>query len=211
MVSCATVASKKDIITIRKFLSITPRGKLDKKLVQALRSVNDIFAGFIFQRKEFIQYTPYKITVQNLRAKNQWSQGQYVAINNANGTLTLKLNYKKLLALKEFPVMALVWVIFHEFRHKIQLHHKAIQSVINYPNWAKFNEFMQKEYGKNQDLINHVFHELNPAEVDANIFACEMTGLAFNGNAFNITDQSLSLLQQNLSTSKQSRKKLRKK
>jgi len=185
---------KKDIIQRRKFLSITPKGKLDKKIIAALRQVNDIFAERIFNRREFIQYTPYKITVCNLHPKNQWTQGQYVAINNSNGSLTLKLNYKKLLALKELPVMALAWVIFHEFRHKIQLYDKNIQSVINYPNWAKFCEYMMKETGKTQDLIDHVLHEINPAEVDANIFACEMTGFKFNGNAFNITDQSLNLL-----------------
>ncbi len=146
------------------------------------------------KRPDLFKHTPYRISLFPLVEKNEWTGGDYVAIEQKDGTLELYLAFEKIKQYESFPIHSLVWVLFHEFRHKIQQSNEQISSVLKFPNWNNFNTYMQKTIKKSEDLINHIFHELNPAEVDANIFACEMTGGKFNGNAFNITPDSLKKL-----------------
>ncbi len=164
-----------------------------------LNEVGILFSYLIFTLKpEYVQHLPYKVIVKSLVNKNQFTTGSYVAINKNNGTLDLHLAFEKIPTGKDFfgsgAGYKLVWVLAHEFRHKIQRNDERIQSVLNYPNWKNFNVFMQKQYKQSQDTIDHIFHELNPAEIDANIFASELTGIKFNGTAFDINDQLLGLL-----------------
>lgn len=169
-----------------------------ENIQDSMHSLNTLFFQLIdMYRPDLFQYLPYKIEMMELVEKNQWTSGTYVAINRPDGTLELHLNYTKLSdpeQFPKFPTEALLWVIMHEFRHKVQLNDEALRSVLEFPNWKNFNEFMQNHFIKNEDLINHIFHELNPAEVDANTFASEMTGIKFKGNAFNIDSDSLKLL-----------------
>ncbi len=171
---------------------------IPQNLIGAFLDLNGLFTELIdTYRPDLIKYLPYKVEVKELVAKNKWTSGTYVAINNPDGTLSLHLNYDKLSdpeLYPKFPTEALLWVLMHEFRHKVQLNEPALLSMLEFPNWKNFNEFMQKAYNKDEDFINHIFHELNPAEVDANMFACEMTGVKFNGNAFNIDAESIALL-----------------
>ncbi len=171
--------------------------RIAQRLEDYFEEVNLLFSHILFTKKpEYISpYCPYDIIVYNLHVKNQWTEAStFILINRDDGILEFHINYTKLLALKELPSLHTVWLLFHEFRHKIQLSDERIQSVINYPNWENFKKYMMEITGKDEDLINHIFHEINPAEVDANIFACEMTGGKFNGNPFDINDQSLGLL-----------------
>lgn len=164
-------------------------------IVNELNNVNHLFSFLLeYKKPELIKYTPYKVIISELIPKNQWTEGNYVAIEQEDGSLHLQLSFTKIMALESFPTIKLTWVLFHEFRHKIQLMDENIKSVIDFPNWINFRKFMEKETNKSEDLVNHIFHELNPAEVDANIFACEMVGKKYSGSAFDITDNSLLLL-----------------
>ncbi len=169
--------------------------EIDERFTAWLRLVNVLFSSTLLTNKpELIKYCPYEVRVNQLIEKNEWTTGHYTAVENDDGTLDLSLNFKKLFALDELPTNKMVWVLFHEFRHKIQLYDEQIKSVIEHSNWLNFKIYMMHKTGKDEDFINHIFHELNPAEVDAHIFACQMTGIKFTGTAFDITDEKLQLL-----------------
>ncbi len=179
----------------KKRLIFTNIREFDPMITDHLHEINLLFSYILsVKRPDLFKHTPYRITLFNLSKSNQWTGGDYVAVNMDDGTLKLHLAIHKLICYSEFPIYQLVWVLFHEFRHKIQLTDDLIKSVIGFPNWENFKKYTKKQTGKSEDLINHIFHELNPAEVDANIFACEITGCKFSGNAFNITKDSLKLL-----------------
>jgi hypothetical protein len=200
---------KKNIVTYHKELKQKKYKfncvdfRFPKKLIYIWQhNLNDVAILFSYLIKklkpEYIQYLPYKVTVKKLVNKNQFTTGQYVAVNKNNGTLDLHLAFEKIPPGDDFfssgAGYKLVWVLAHEFRHKIQLNDERIQTVLDYPNWENFNIFMQNKFNQSQDTIDHVFHELNPAEVDANIFACELTGIKFNGTKFDINNDLLKLL-----------------
>jgi hypothetical protein len=182
----------------KKLLTIKRATKYGKEIRENMNEANLLFSYLLLEKfPQYKKYTPYTVNLFDLVPKNEYTSGTYVAINKDNGELDLYLSFKKIKSeCKQFPIYTLIWVLFHEFRHKIQLHDNEIKSVINYPNWRNFNAFMQKEYKKSEDTINHIFHELNPAEVDANIFACEVTKIRFNGNLFNINKDALKSLNQ---------------
>lgn len=175
--------------------SFTANDKEREQLIKNLNEVNLLFSYILSKKRcDLFKHLPYKITLSNLVQKNIWTSGDYVAVEQPDGSLLLSLAFHKILAYKKFPIYSLVWVLFHEFRHKIQLKDEKIKSVLDFPNWNNFKEYIKKQTGQSDDLINHIFHEIIPAEVDANIFACEMTGGLFAGNVFNITPDSLLLL-----------------
>jgi len=162
--------------------------------------VKRMFFYILEKRPDLASNLPYTVDISELEIKNVWTErATYIAIDNADGTLSISLNYKKVLSAMEESFEGVqatfLWVLFHEFRHKIQTKSELIKSVIHHGNWGKFNEFMQEKFNKSQDDIDHVFHELNPCEVDAHIFACEMTGLLFKGTLFDLTDDTLKLLE----------------
>ncbi len=189
--------------TVKKYLKITNIDALEGNLQDALNDMNAIFSFLLeTKRPDLICHTPYVITVRNLIEKNQWTKGTCVAISEDDGTLNLQLSFAKLAERERFPVMMLIQILFHEFRHKVQLYDENVKSVIAFPNWNNFVKHMMEKTGKSEDLINHIFHELNPAEVDAHIFASEMTGVKFNGNSFSITEESLKLLEKEKKSNK---------
>lgn len=165
------------------------------RMIRELEKVNFLFSACVdFNNPKLRKYLPYKIFVKELIQKNDWTKGDYVAVENEDGSLNLYLNFKSLLPMYEFPTFKLVWVIFHELRHKIQMNDNIIKSVINYTNWVNFKKFIIVKFNIDEDLVNHIFHELNPCEIDAHIFACENTGIKFSGTAFDINDEKLSLI-----------------
>lgn len=168
---------------------------IDLKIMQGLREVNSVFSLILNEkRKDLLKYVPYVVNVSELVEENEWNGGSLVALEKDDGTCELKLGFKKILELESFPIKSLTWIMFHEFRHKIQLFDESIKSVLDIPNWKNFKDYMQNTTGKTEDLINHVFHEMNPSEVDANTFATEMMGIKYLGNTFNITEETLKLL-----------------
>lgn len=179
----------------------------EKKLLEIVNKIdlfsieidmlNSMFSKIITLRKKNLinKFTPYNITIKELIVHNEWTKNaHYIAINKGDGTLSLFLSKEKISKMSEFPYANLLWVLFHEFRHKIQQKNKHISSVTHHQNWSNANKFFQEHFNKDEDLINHIFHELNPAEVDANVFASEITGIMFTGNIFDINEKSLKLL-----------------
>ena len=189
---------KHKVIRFIKF--VKPKG-LPPRLARFLDEINDEFTHRIITYKpRQILFTPYVVRITELIPKNEWTKGTYVAINRDDNTLDLQLNFKKILEeprpLKEkLPVLPLTWVLFHEFRHKQQRLGKILGEAVNNNNWQEFKKYIMKVTGKDEDLIEHIFHELNPAEVDANIYASSMMGFNMNGNAFDITPDKLKLLE----------------
>lgn len=178
-----------------KYIHFTHSPYIDEKIINGLREVNMLFSLILSdKRKDLLQYVPYKVNVCELVEKNQWTGGTCVAIDKEDGTCDLHLASKKILELESFPTKSLTWVMFHEFRHKIQLLDESVKSVLIIPNWNNFKEYTIKNTNCTEDTVNHVFHEMNPAEVDANMFATEMMGIKYLGNAFNITEETLKLL-----------------
>jgi hypothetical protein len=183
-------------VTKRRLIQFNINFDIDNNVLKSVDELNLKFSSILLTKSpDFIKYTPYEVNILELVPKNEWTKGHYVAVEKDDGTLDFSLNFQKISELKKFPTDKLVWVLFHEFRHKIQISDEQIKSVIDYPNWKKFKDYMIKITGKDEDLINHIFHEINPAEVDAHIFACQMTGMKFTGTSFDITDEKLRMLQ----------------
>ena len=49
-------------------------------------------------------------------------------------------------------------------------------------------------YGKNINSVKHVFHEVDPLEVEANTFACEILDIPYPNSKFSITKKTLKRL-----------------
>ncbi len=178
-----------------KYIHFTHSPYIDERIINGLKEINMVFSLILSdKRKDLLRHVPYKVNVLELVEKNQWTGGACVAVEKDDGTCDFHLASKKILELDEFPVKSLTWVMLHEFRHKVQLFDESVKSVLDIPNWEKFKEYTIKNTNATEDTVNHVFHEMNPAEVDANMFATEMMGIKYLGNAFNITEETLLLL-----------------
>lgn len=179
---------------------IKTQDKIPEGITEMLMNVAKIFTYVVNdKRPDLHKFMPYEIHVIELEIKNEWTESAtFIAVNQEDGKLELRLNYQKVIDAMNEDMdnveARFLWLFLHEFRHKVQNGSSLIKSVIDYGNWDKFNEFMQKEYNQDKDKIDHVFHEMNPAEVDAHIFACELSGIPFKGTVFDITDEKLNLL-----------------
>lgn len=91
----------------------------------------------------------------------------------------------------------MIYVLLHEFRHHLQEANPVIGSNVYNKNMDKFREFMMRQ-GISESDFEHVFHEINPYEVDANMFACEALGIPYPGSGFAITDSTLEILQESI-------------
>lgn len=89
----------------------------------------------------------------------------------------------------EYPTVALLWLMFHEFRHKMQFEDKNICSCI-----INTNRDLWLHAYENPDMAMHVLHEIEPGESDANIFASEILEIPYPGSKFAITKERLKLL-----------------
>jgi Zn-dependent peptidase ImmA (M78 family) len=151
---------------------------------------NKLFSYKIFhKRKDLIKYFPFNIFVKNLeRGTNRWLQKtNYLGIYSSEKkelSLHLDINHK-------YSEIELLWILMHEFRHHVQYQNKNIESCINNKNVDKWIEY----YKVDKNKIFHTFHEILPFEVDANIFASEILNINYPGSKFNITDETLKLLE----------------
>lgn len=178
-----------------KYIHFTHSPNIDEKIINGLGQLNMLFSSILNDKaKDLLQYVPYKVNVIELIEKNEYTGGTCVAVEKDDGTCDLHLSFKKILELEHFPVKSLTWVMLHEFRHKVQLLDESIKSVLDVPNWKNFKNYLVNKTGCTEDVFDHVLHEINPSEVDANMFATYMTGEKYLGNAFNITEESIKKL-----------------
>lgn len=94
----------------------------------------------------------------------------------------------------EHSIVSLLWILLHEFRHMIQNKNTNIESCNWNTNYTNFIEYLMKLTGKEQNVIDHVLHEIVPYEVDANIFACELLEIDYPSSKFGITKKTLGML-----------------
>lgn len=142
----------------------------------------------IHRRKDLLKYLPFNVKIKKLeRGENRWLQktnylGLYTP-EEKSLTLCLNIDYN-------YSEVELLWILFHEFRHHIQFQNNSIKSCIDNENVNKWLEF----YNMDNNKIFHVFHEILPFEVDANIFASDILNIKYPGSKFNITNETLNLL-----------------
>jgi len=86
-------------------------------------------------------------------------------------------------------IVSLLWLMMHEFRHKMQYFNLYMISCLDNTNRDKWLSTY-----KCRDTALHVFHEIDPAEVDVNVFACEMLDIPYPGSKFEITNDTLKLI-----------------
>ena len=140
-----------------------------------------------WSRPDLLKYLPYKMKLSKLeRPKDNYylQESHYLGLNDKD-ELILCLDPNV-----EHSIVSLLWVMMHEFRHKIQYLNKNIYSCLYNSNYDKWKAY----YNKDENLINHVFHEILPYEVDANVFACEILKIEYPGSKFEITDYTLRTL-----------------
>lgn len=154
---------------------------------------NALFSNILIsKRPELIKYTPFKIIVQELiKGNNVWLKktkklGLY---DDKSEVLTLKLDLKE-----KHRILPFLWLLFHEFRHHIQFHNPKILSCLDNKNREMWLNYYVNNCGKNIDSVKHVFHEIDPLEVDANTFACEILDIPYPNSKFSITKTTLKRL-----------------
>ena len=129
---------------------------------------------------------PYNVKIKKLNREGYWLQHtNYMGLQDEN-ELTLHLAHDK-----EHSTLSLLWILLHEFRHKIQLNTKSISSNVFNNNY----EMLLKYINKPTDKTLHVFHEILPYEIDANVFACEILNIEYPGSKFEITEETLKMLE----------------
>ena len=150
----------------------------------------ELFSKILFEKRpELIKYAPFKIIVKKLdRGENPWLKktkllGLY---DNDKGILTIHID----LNLK-YRTLPFLWLLFHEFRHHIQFHNKNILSCLDNKN----REMWLNHYDYTINSVKHVFHEIDPLEIDANTFACEILNIPYPNSKFSITKKTLKRLQ----------------
>ena len=150
---------------------------------------NRLFSQILTEKRpDLIKYTPFKIIVKELiRGDNPWlKKTTKLGLNDwETGNLKLYLDLEV-----KHQVLPFLWLLFHEFRHNVQSHNLKVLSCLDNKNrdmWLNY-------YGKNIDSVKHVFHEVDPLEVDANTFACEILNIPYPNSMFSITKKTLKRL-----------------
>lgn len=129
---------------------------------------------------------PYNVKIKKLNKEGYWLQyTNYMGLQDEN-ELTLYLAHDI-----EHPTLSLLWILLHEFRHKIQFNNKVIFSNVFNNNYEMLLKYINKPLDKTLD----VFHEILPYEIDANIFACEILNIEYPGSKFEITEETLKMLE----------------
>jgi len=150
---------------------------------------NKLFSRILVEKRpDLVKYCPFKIIVKKLeRGNNVWlKKAKKLGIYNENNKeLTLSLDIKI-----KHSVLSFLWLLFHEFRHHIQFSNPNILSCLDNQNRKMWLEY----YDKNLSSVKHVFHEVDPLEVDANTFACEMLNIPYPNSKFSITKETLKRL-----------------
>ena len=148
-------------------------------------------------RPEYLKHTPYTVKVKKLnRGDNRWLKKVNLLGLNKETHLELHVHPD---ASTEVRPISILWLLLHEFKHHVQYNTYSIRSMtLEYPNYEFWkNEYMVKQLGYHDNTIDHVFHELAPFEIDANLFACEMLDIEYPGSSFFMTNETLELLEKN--------------
>jgi len=148
-----------------------------------------LFSQILVQKRpDLLKYLPFKIVVKELvRGDNPWLKktkklGIY---DEEKGVLTLHLDLEE-----DHKVVAFLWLLFHEFRHHVQSHNPQILSCLDNKN----REMWLNQYPYTLRSVEHVFHEVDPLEVEANTFACEILDIQYPNSKFSITEETLKRL-----------------
>lgn len=162
-------------------LNVTYRDECMTKV----RLPGELFTSLIKNnRPNYIKLLPYDITVYELKRGNEWvGESNYLGINTGN-KLMLFLDKDA-----DHSTLSLLWILLHEFRHKIQEHNSYIESC-----QRNRNRKLWLSTFKDEDTALHVYHEIDPSEVDANTFACEILEVDYPGSKFGITKKRLKKL-----------------
>jgi hypothetical protein len=155
-------------------LSVTYR---DNDLRNRIKLPGKLFTKLIKEKRpEYLQFLPYHIVLQPLNESKKNLKNPYITKDKIIGidegdylVFHVGSEYKP-------RVKSLLWLLLHEFRHKIQANLKSIQSTVYSDLFAELLEKLPYT----EDSINHVFHEFLPYEVDANIFANEIMGIEYD-------------------------------
>lgn len=154
-------------------LSITYKDDLREKI----KLPGKLFTKIINEKRpEYMRYLPYEITIQKLDESEENLKNPYIKKDKLLGindgdflTFHVGSEYKP-------TAKGLLWLLLHEFRHKVQANKPSIKSTVFS---TVFEELLEK-LNYTEDSINHVFHELLPYEVDANTFANEMMDIEYS-------------------------------
>ena len=141
-------------------------------------------------KKHINKQSPYVITVKELKPPyNYWlNDSGYLGINSDS---TLELFLKPDF---EHSQLSMLWLMLHEYRHFLQYNVPIINSCLDNKNREKWIKYF---CGKDEEKMNtflHVFHEVDPMEVDANTFASEKLDIKYPGSKFTITNETLKML-----------------
>ncbi len=141
------------------------------------------------RRPDLMRHLPYKVWVKFLeRGDNIWlRETAYLGVNNGD---ELKLYLHPGM---DHSILSLLWILLHEFRHKVQASNRCVDSCVDNGNVDRWKLFHGDD---NLKLVDHVFHEVSPAEVDANVFACEVLGIMYPGSKFDIDDGRIGMLRE---------------
>lgn len=157
---------------------VTVPGKLFTKMIKE-------------RRPEYLRFLPYEVKLRPLdeskkNLKNPWINKKMIIGIDEGDYLTFHVGSEY-----EPSVIKMIWLLLHEFRHKIQYNFAPVRTCI-------YNENLAKVYSAlpyTEDSVNHVFHELLPYEVDANIFAHELMSLDYKVGSWAVSDTTLKRLE----------------
>jgi len=167
------------------FLDVTYETPVKKNILLPTH----LFSHLLYEKRpDLLKHFPFKIIVKELvRGNNPWLKktkklGLY---DEEIGVLCLHLDLEE-----KHRVLPFLWLLFHEFRHHIQFRDPNIKSCLANKN----REMWINQYEYTRNSVEHVFHEVDPLEVEANTFACEMLGIPYPNSKFSITEETLGRL-----------------
>lgn len=148
-------------------------------------------------RPEYLKHTPYVVKVKKLKqGNNRWLKNTTLLGLNQETHLELHIHPD---ILDNIRPISILWLLLHEFKHHVQYNTNSVKSMTleysNYNFWKE--EYMINQLGYHNNTIDHVFHELAPFEIDANLFACEMLDIEYPGSNFHLREDTLELLEKN--------------
>ena len=141
------------------------------------------------------KYFPYVMTVKPLtyveRGNSYWlSESAHLGLSEFDTKqLTLYVDENM-----QHSSLSLCWILLHEFRHLMQYETRSLKTNVFNDNEGQWIKHCCASFDVDEKTVRHVFHEVNPAEIDANIFACETLDIEYPGSKFQITPYTLSLL-----------------
>lgn len=151
--------------------------------------VSDTLTEFrlLLTNEEIRRYPTWKLTIKLLTdemRKNPW------IANTKYSGVTDRFTGTTVWVTPDITAIQLLWILFHEYRHWIQYHNPVLLSCVDNKNVE-----MWMSSFKDRNIAEHVLHEIHPAEVDANIYACDKLTLAYPGSKFDITPERLKMLE----------------